>query len=179
MKSSIATVAAIIAGAVMLTSAAFAAMRFDKDGNLILPKDRDRWITVGSTFALSYEGDGGTSFNTVRLDPESYDAYVKSGKFPVGAMFDLEIRQPQTEVAPAKGGTTQGKVIGHSMHVKDEKGGPGTWTFYSYADGAAVGRPIARSQACYACHQAHAKDDTVFSQFYPTMTEARDRALSR
>lgn len=162
-------------GATTLT-AALAVSSFDNNGRLILPKDRDRWITVGTTYALSYEGDGATSFNTVRIDPQSYDAYVKTGKYPVGTMLDLEVRSPLTEVAPAKGGKTQGRVINRSLHVKDEKAGPGTWTFYSYGDESSSGRPIPRSESCYSCHQEHAKDDTVFSQFYPSLTEARDRA---
>lgn len=162
--------------AASLVAAAFAGPKFDKDGRLLLPERRDLWITVGTTYALSYEGDGSTSFNTVRMDPKSYDVYVKTGKYPVGTMFDLEVRQPMTEVAPAKGGKTQGKVISRSLHVKDEKAGPGTWTFYSYSDESSSGRPIPRSQACYSCHAEHATDDTVFSQFYPTMIEARDRA---
>ncbi len=178
-KMSIAIVAAALAGtaAVAVTlAAAQAGPTFDRDGRLILPKDRDRWITVGTTYALSYEGDGSTSFNTVRMDPASYDAYVKSGKYPVGTMFDLEVRQPQTEVAPAKGGKTQGGIIGRSLHVKDQKAGPGTWTFYSYGEESTSARPITRSQDCYTCHKEHATDDTVFSQFYPTMKEARGRA---
>lgn len=142
---------------------------------LVIPKDRDRWITLGTTFALSYEGDGGTTFNTVRADPASYDAFIRTGKFPAGAMLDLEVRRPMTEVAPAKGGKTQGPVVGRSIHVKDEKAGPGTWTFYNYG-ASGVGSPIARTQACYTCHQEHAATDTVFTQYYPTMTEAHEAA---
>jgi hypothetical protein len=32
---------------------------------------------------------------------------------------------------------------------------------------------VARTQACYSCHQEHAPDDTTFTQFYPALTEAR------
>ena len=172
-------IAAVIAGSAVAASLtvawAWAGQVSDKDGRLILPRDRDRWITVGTTYALSYEGDGGTSFNTVRMDPKSYDTYVKTGKYPVGTMLDLEVRAPMTEVAPAKGGKTQGRVIGRSIHVKDEKAGPGTWTFYSFGEESTTARPFPRSENCYSCHQEHAKDDTVFSQFYPSMTDARDR----
>ena len=147
------------------------------DNNIAIPENMDRWPTVGTTYALSYEGDSGATLNSVRLDPESYDAFVKSGVFPVGATLALEVRTPVTEVAPAKGGQTQGGVVGRSLHVKDEKSGPGTWTFYGYGAGAKVGSAIPRSQACYACHDEHAgTTDTVFMQFYPTLKEARARA---
>lgn len=160
-----------------ITAAAFAGPSYDSDGKIVIPENMDRWPTVGTTYALSYEGDGGTTLNTVRLDPESYDAYLKTGQFPVGAIMQLEVRKPVDEIAPAKGGKTQGGVIGRSLHVKDEKGGPGTWTFYNFGATSTTGNPIARSQACYSCHEEHAgKTDTVFMQFYPTLNEAREHA---
>jgi hypothetical protein len=163
--------------AASLAAAAFAGPSYDAEGRIIIPKDMDRWPTVGTTYALQYEGDGGTTLNTVRLDPDSYAAYVETGKFPVGAVMQLEVRRPIEEIAPAKGGKTQGVVVGRSLHVKDEKGGPGTWTFYGFAANATTGTAIPRSQACYACHDEHAgATDTVFMQFYPTLTEARERA---
>jgi len=177
MKRSLVAIAIGIAAAGALAAAAFAGPSFDKDGKLVIPEGRDRWPTVGTTFALSYEGEGAaSSFNTVRMDPESYEVYVKTGKFPVGTMLDLDVRRPVTEEAPAKGGQTQGATVARSLHVKDEKGGPGTWTFYGYGASSKTGNAIPRSQACYSCHDEHAKDDTVFTQFYPSMTEARAKA---
>lgn len=170
------SIAAGVAAAASLAAAAFAGPSYEADGKIVIPENMDRWPTVGTTYALSYEGDGGTTLNSVRLDPESYETYVKTGKFPVGAMLQLEVRTPLTEVAPAKGGKTQGAVVGRSLHVKDEKGGPGTWTFYGFGASSKTGAPIARSQACYSCHQEHAgKTDTVFLQYYPTLQEAHAR----
>ncbi|MEP7209937.1 MAG: cytochrome P460 family protein [Alphaproteobacteria bacterium] len=156
---------------------AWAGPKFDAGGKLVIPADTLRWPAVATTFALSYEGDGGTSFNTVRMDPKSYDTFLKTGKFPVGTMLDLEIRKPLTEVAPAKGGNVEGPALGHSIHVKDEKAGPGTWTFYAYTPGG-TGSAIARDKTCYSCHQDHAKDDTVFTQFYPALVEARAKVAA-
>lgn len=167
------------AAALSLAAAAFAGPSYDADGKIVIPENMDRWPTVGTTYALSYEGDGGTTLNTVRLDPDSYDAYVKTGKFPVGAIMQLEVRTPLTEVAPAKGGQTQGAVVGRSLHVKDEKGGPGTWTFYGFGASSKTGNAIPRSQACYSCHDEHAgKTDTVFLQYYPALKEAHARIAS-
>ena len=168
-----------VVAAVSLAAAAFAGPSYDADGKIVIPENIDRWPTVGTTYALSYEGDGGTTLNSVRLDPESYDAYVKTGKFPLGAMLALEVRTPVEEIAPAKGGKTQGGVVGRSLHVKDEKAGPGTWTFYGFGAASKTGNPIPRSQACYSCHDEHAgKTDTVFMQFYPTLKEAHARVAT-
>ncbi len=170
-------IAAALLAAGSLAAAAFAGPSYDAEGRIVIPENTDRWPTVGTTYALSYEGDGGTTLNSVRLDPDSYDAFVKSGVFPVGAMLALEVRTPLTEIAPAKSGKTQGGVVGRSLHVKDEKAGPGSWTFYGYGASSKVGSAIPRSQACYACHDEHAgATDTVFLQFYPTLKEARARA---
>lgn len=173
-------IAAGFAAAASMAAAAFAGPTFEADGKIVIPENMDRWPTVGTTYALSYEGDGGTTLNTVRLDPESYEAYVKTGQFPVGAIMQLEVRAPVEEIAPAKGGQTQGGVVGRSLHVKDEKGGPGTWTFYGFGASSKTGSPIPRSQACYSCHDEHAgKTDTVFMQFYPTLKEARARTEAK
>lgn len=169
-------IAAGFAVAAPMAAAAFAGPTFDADGKIVIPENMDRWPAVGTTYALSYEGDGGTTLNTVRLDPDSYEAYVTTGQFPVGAILQLEVRAPLNEIAPAKDGKTQGGVVGRSLHVKDEKGGPGTWTFYGFGASSKTGSPIPRSQACYSCHDEHAgKTDTVFMQFYPTLQEARAR----
>jgi len=168
-----------VAAAASLDAAALAGPSYEADGKVVIPENMDRWPTVGTTYALSYEGDCGTTLNTVRLDPESYEIYVKTGKFPIGAMLQLEVRTPVTEVAPAMGGKTQGAVIGRSLHVKDEKGGAGTWTFYGFGASSKVGSPIPRSQACYSCHDEPAgKTDTVFLQYYPTLQEAHARVAA-
>jgi hypothetical protein len=178
MKRSLAAAGLRILAATSLAAAAFAGPTFDKDGKILIPEGRDRWPAVGTTYALSYEGDGGTTFNTVRMDPESYEAYVKTGKFPVGTMLDLEVRTPVTEIAPATGGQTQGRAVGRSLHVKDEKAGPGTWTFYGYGAASKTGNAIPRTQACYSCHDEHAgTTDTVFMQFYPSLQESREAAV--
>lgn len=168
-----------LVAAASLTAAAFAGPSYGADGKIVIPENMGRWPTIGTINALSDEGDDGTTLNTVRLDPESYETYVKTGKFPVGAMLQLEVRTPVTEVAPSKGGKTQGAVVGRSLHVKDEKGGAGTWTFYGFGASVKVGSPIPRSQACYSCHEQNAgKSDTVFLQYYPTLREAHARAAT-
>ncbi|MBI1360695.1 MAG: hypothetical protein GC155_10510 [Alphaproteobacteria bacterium] len=169
-------IAAILA--VGFSALAWAGPKFGADGKLAIPANIDRWPTIGTTFALSYEGDvGGKTFNAVRMDPKSYATFLKTGLFPAGTMLDLEIRRPLEEVSPAKGGHVQGPVVGHSIHVKDEKAGKGSWTFYGYRAGG-FGTPIARDQACYSCHQEHGAIDTVFTQFYPSMMEAREKAAA-
>lgn len=152
---------------------------YDAAGKLMIPQNTDRWPTVGITVALQYEGDvGGQTINMVRMDPKSHAAYLATGEFPVGTMLELEIRRQAKDIQPARDGTFQGALVTHSIHIKDEKGGPGTWTFYGYPPSAKVGEPIARAANCYSCHAEHTKQDTVFTQFYPVLAEARAKVVA-
>jgi hypothetical protein len=162
-----------------ITATALAAPAFDKEGKLVIPADRLSWPVVGVTYALSYEGDvGGQTFNTVRMDPKSYAAYLKTGAFPKGTMLDLEIRRNAGEIGFARDGHVQGAAVGGSVHVKDEKAGPGAWTFYGFTpDGK--GRPIPREANCYSCHEEHAAKDTAFTQYYPALEEARAKVAAK
>jgi hypothetical protein len=143
------------------------------DGKLAIPPGIAAWPLAGASYALSYEGDGATTINTVRIDPAGYSAYLKTGRFALGTILALEVRASRQEVAPAKGGHVQGAVVGRSLHVKDEKAGPGTWTFYSFTPDGKSGIALARTAACYSCHRQEAEQDTVFTQFYPALLEAR------
>lgn len=140
---------------------------------MAVPQGMGRWPVAGTSFALSYEGNAKPSFNTVRIDPASFAAYAKTGQFRSGTILALEVRAAQTEVAPAKGGETEGAVISRSLHVKDEAAGPGTWTFYTYKPGATRATAVARTRDCYTCHAQHGRQDTAFTQFYPNLTESR------
>jgi hypothetical protein len=131
------------------------------------------WPVAGTSYALSYEGTAKPSFNTVRIDPASFQSYVRTGQFRSGTVLALEVRSAQTEVAPAKGGETEGAVVSRSLHVKDEAAGPGTWTFYTYKAGATRATAVARTRDCYTCHAKEGRQDTAFTQFYPNLTESR------
>ncbi len=167
-----------VAAAASLTAAAFAGPSYGAGGKIVIPENMDRWPTIGTINALSDEGDGGTTLNTVRLDPESYETYVKTGKFPVGAMLQLEVRTPVTEDAPARGQDT-GRRRRALAACEGREGRRGHMTFYGFGASVKVGSPILRSQACYSCHDENAgKPDTVFLQYYPTLREAHAGAAT-
>ena len=168
----------VSAGALALVACVSVALAAPEEGGakpIAVPENMERWPTVGATVALSYEVESSTTFNTVRMDPESFDAYTATGAFPVGTMLQLEIRRQATDVEPARGGSYQGEIAAYSIHVKDETAGPGTWTFYNWRPGMTEANPIGRDQSCYSCHDEHAETDTVFTQFYPALEEVRAR----
>lgn len=172
--------AAILGAGVFAAAAAvaWAEPTFDAKGQLQVPADIAMWPELGVTVAMSYQAEQSTTVNTVRLDPASMKAYLATGEFPKGAMLNLEIRRQAQAAADSliKSGGYAGPVVAYSMHVKDEKAGPGTWTFYAWSSGETAGRVIPRTAACYTCHAEHAKQDTVFTQFYPILAEERARS---
>nr|WP_282452588.1 cytochrome P460 family protein [Lysobacter sp. CAU 1642] len=129
------------------------------------PGDTDSWPVVGLTHALQYEAGGQTTFNLVRMDPAAHARYLQTGRFPIGSMLELEIRRSRDDAEPARSGRFAGEVLSRSLHVKDERAGPGSWTFYSRSGGTGI--PLPRSAECYGCHATHAAHDQVFTQFYP------------
>jgi len=161
------------------TAAVLPAPAFDVEGRFVVPDNTNTWPAVGVTVAMQYEGDvGGKTINTVRMDPVSFETYVKTGVYPVGTMMELEIRRIDANVDPAREGTFMGALATHSIHIKDEKGGPGTWTFYGYPPGQSLGQPIARTANCYSCHDEHGTTDSTFTQFYPVLNDARAKAMA-
>jgi len=162
--------------AVVLFLLAAALAQAPAPATMAVPTGIAAWPVAGTSFALSYEGAAKPSFNTVRIDPSSFAAYVKTGAFPAGTVLALEVRAARTEVAPAKGGETEGAVLSTSLHIKDERAGPGTWTFYTYRPGAARATAVPRTRSCYTCHAQEAQQDTAFTQFYPSLTEGHGRA---
>jgi hypothetical protein len=65
-------------------------------------------------------------------------------------------------------------TINDSKRFKDE---PGSWAYFSWTNHEGGPRKkTAKAEpagSCNACHQAFAKDDWVFTQYYPVLRAAR------
>jgi cytochrome P460 len=149
---------------------------FDATGALRRPEGYREWVLAGATLGLSYEEGGKATgrqeFHHVYLRPESYDAYVRTGRFPDGTMLVLEHFEATEQVAPARRGLSEGRRTGLSAAVKDARLSDG-WGYFSFEDGS---RPTARPrprETCFECHRQHAAVDNVFVQFYPVLRDAR------
>ncbi len=143
---------------------------------LVRPEGYHTWPLVGASLGLSYaetpQGSGPGSFHRVYVNPSSYEAYERTGTFPDGTMFVLELYAAHEKTAPAKGGYFEGPRVGLEASVKDRRRFPSGWAYFGFENGArstATAFPEAR---CHSCHVEHAARDSVFVQFYPTL---RDR----
>ena len=82
--------------------------------------------------------------------------------------------------APSGQGYFMGEYLGLEAAIKDSKrfpNEPGYWAYFSWTDENGGPRkkttkaePAAK---CNACHQSFAKDDWIFTQYYPVLRAAR------
>jgi hypothetical protein len=150
--------------------------QYNSDGALIRPKDFAQWTFVGASIGLSYaenaRNDGGPgTFHNVHMQPEAYQEYKKTGKFPEKTILVLTLHAPEQKVSPNQHGYFEGKLVTQEVAVKDKEHFPEGWAYFDFGGGANV-RETAKAQAkdrCFACHVKHAQDDNVFVQFYPAL----------
>jgi hypothetical protein len=89
------------------TPLAMALPQYDSSGALLPPKDFVPWTFVGSNIGMSYdpgEHAGRGNFTTSIRNPEAFDAYKATGKFPDQTMFLLVVYQPAQKVSINKAG---------------------------------------------------------------------------
>ncbi len=169
-----------------------AARRHDPEytdkGELKLPGDFQTWVFVGSNLGLEYREDGtkdaadpknrddklkAANFHNVYINPEAFDHFVKTGKFPDKTMLVLDIYkaeegEPRSVVSQ---GLFPGKQKEIAVAVKNSARPDGSKTDWAYYD-FPLGQKTAKAfpdKACYDCHLQHADRDNVWVQFYPTL----------
>ena len=144
-----------------------------KDGRLKFPADYREWVFLSSGHGMSYTpgSDAGQDlpFDNVFVDPSSYRTFLKTGTWPEGTIFVLEIRPGRSQGSINKRGAFQhGEPSAIEIHVKDSARFPTGWAFFSFS-ARAPATVIPTSAACYSCHQQNGAVDTTFVQFYPTL----------
>jgi hypothetical protein len=149
----------------------------DAQGKISLPKDyRATWRYLGS-WAVPVKKAPGHGFHDVFTQPESVEAFQKTGKFPDGTVLIKELRQ----VHGGKMTTGQvywaGDIDAWFVMVKDQKGrfkgnpnwGEGWgWALFKPADPEKNVSANYRKD-CLGCHIPAKKTDWVYLQGYPTL----------
>jgi hypothetical protein len=148
------------------------ASEYTGDGQLQFPEHYRDWVYLTSGFDMSYDpsmqmGDH-HMFDNVFVNPDAYQAFVKTGTWPDHTMLVLEHRDARGKASINQKGNYQGGVMDLEVHVKDEARFPGKWAFFGF-NGGKTAKMIPTSADCYSCHAAHAAVDTTFVQFYPTL----------
>ena len=174
-------IAAPLSGAPAAQAPPVGGPSYTGDGRLLRPTDYREWIFVSSGLGMTYgpaqpSGDGPPLFDNVFVTPAAYREFLRSGAWPDGTMFVLEIRRAEANVSINNGGRTQGALAAVEASVKDRQrfGGSG-WAYFTFGNGQRLAEnaaPLAATASCYTCHRANTAVDNTFVQFYPTLFEA-------
>jgi Cytochrome P460 len=150
---------------------------YTQDGKLEFPADYRRWIYLSSGIDMSYRKDAGmdhSMFDNVFVNPEAYEAFLKTGTWPDKTMLVLELRMAGSHASINKSGHFQTtETMGHEVHVKDSHF-PGGWAFFGFDDQQPA-KMIPVKADCYSCHQQHGAVGTTFVQFYPTLIQLAEQ----
>ena len=162
----------VIWAATPQTSTSGVGPKYTSDGQLRLPANYREWVYLSSGFDMSYNPAiqmGHHMFDNVFVNPEAWQAFVKSGRWPDKTVLVLEARRADSKGSINQQGNFQGEeVMGLEVHVKDEKRFTGKWGFFGFS-GTSTAKMIALTENCYSCHNDHGAVDTTFVQFYPTL----------
>ncbi|MBX9814864.1 MAG: cytochrome P460 [Proteobacteria bacterium SG_bin5] len=155
---------------------------YTPSGDLILPKNFERWVYVGSPLTPDALNDGKAGFpefHNVYIEPGSYDIYKRTGTFPEGTIMFKELQRVQTAGADANGSTSQpsgrgyfpAALNGADVSVKDTKryAKTGGWGYYNFNHHEPKAATAKLNNDCAGCHTAGAKKDMVWTQFYPRL----------
>lgn len=164
-------------------SATEQAVEFEKDGRLRRPRGYRRWIFVGAPVTPNDLNGGRAAFpefHSVYIDPASYEAYKRTGRWRDGTVLLKELSTVGTKTSSSGKGYFMGEFTGLEAAVKSAErfpAEPGYWGFFRFTDeeGGPV-RDLAAvlpTSSCATCHQSTAADDSVFTQHYPVLREAK------
>lgn len=145
------------------------------DNRLGFPSNYREWIFLSAGLGMNYGPSAPAagqpqSFTNVYVNPSSYRAFMKTGKWPDRTMFVLEVRNSKSEGSINKSGHYQTDIRAIEANVKDARL-PGGWGFYNFGRTTETIAPLARTERCYACHAEQTAVEHTFVQFYPSLME--------
>jgi hypothetical protein len=158
--------------------AAQGAAKYTDKGELMMPRDFRQWVFVGAPVTPNDMNNGKAAFpefHHVYIDPASFAAYKKTGKFPNGTVIVKELAGVGAKSSASGSGYFAGEFIGVAASVKDAKRfakEPGNWGYFSFMGDGGKALASAKAQAtaaCNTCHQQNAAEDWVFTQHYPVL----------
>ena len=155
---------------------------FNDIGELIQPTGYREWIYVGTPVTPNELNNGKAAFpefHNVYIHPDHYKKWIKTGAFPDGTILMKELVSVGSKQAVSGNGYFMGEFIGLEATIKDSKrfkSEPGYWAYFSFTQEGKKPRKTAKAMPadkCNFCHQGFAKDDWVFTQYYPVLRAAK------
>lgn len=163
----------LICALLLAPCAVWAGPQYVGNDKMAVPDDYRSWVFLTSSLDLNYQtaaAPGHHMLDNVFVNPEGYQAFLKSGTWPDKTILIKENRMAESAGTLSKAGQFQTGVMNLEIHVKDDaRFTNGKWAFFVSSDGKAPGSLMPQTANCYSCHQDHAAVDTTFVQFYPTL----------
>ncbi len=161
---------------------------FNKKGLLLRPDIRYReWVYIGTPLTPHDMNNGNANFpefHNVYIHPADFAHWKKHGTFPDKTAIVKELVLVGSKQAVSGTGYFMGKFTGLEVTIKDSKrfkSEPGYWAYFSFGHSY----PLADTAqafptgACNTCHENSAKDDFVFTQYYPVLLAAKGKRSGR
>ena len=153
------------------------------DGSLARPDSYREWVYVGTPTTPNDMNNGKApfpEFHNVYIDPVSYDHWKENGAWREGTILIKELVSVGSKAAVSGKGYFMGEFIGLEATIKSKElfpEEPGNWAYFSFTNpGNTELKATAtafKTQDCNSCHDASAKDDFVFTQYYPVLRAAK------
>ena len=155
------------------------------DLRLQRPTNYREWVFLTSSYNLTYGPAAAGQdtrippFNNVYVNPSSYRAFMKTGKWPDRTIFILEIRRASNAGLLSKDRRFQTEITGLEANVKDARLSGG-WGWFGFGDPKAF-RDVSTvipndvKGGCFDCHTQHGAVEKTFVQFYPELYETAKR----
>lgn len=155
----------------------------DSDGTIRFPGIiRDEWTHIGSWGSADLNS-ADPGHHDVYTQPETIEAYQKTGKFPDGAVIVKEVRKIDSGFMTTGPVTWAGDEVLWFVLIKDQKGrfpnhqnwGEG-WGWALFNAGATETNASTNFGAnCLGCHVPAQKTDWIYVQGYPQLRSVHDQ----
>jgi len=154
-------------------------LTYTASGQVEEPVNYRDWVFLSSGLGMTYGPAAPAAgrpplFDNVFVNPQSYRAFMSTGRWPDGTMFVLELRRALSNQSINNGGYTQGDIAAIEAAAKDSQrfADTGGWKYFEFGAAAVAGEsatPQPPSATCYTCHSQHTAVENTFVQFYPTL----------
>lgn len=139
---------------------------------------RKEWVQLGTFSVLADKpADGAKEIHVVYTARHNLEAYLRTGRFPDGAVLVKDIFAARTEALTVGTSSYAGNLSSRFVMVKDGAGKLGTgprfgdgWGWASY-EGAEIKRTVTTNYKndCLSCHEPARAQDLVYVQGYPLL----------
>jgi len=149
----------------------------DSEGKISVPQDYRGWSYLG-TWSVAGE-DEAEALHNVYTQPETIEAFRRTGKFPDGAVLVKELLETESGDMTTGHISWAGKSAGWFIMIKDTEGrfkesglwGDGWgWALFNADDRNNTVTEDYEAE-CLACHVPARDDDWIYVRGYPALLE--------